>query len=82
MTVMEEMGPFLDVPLEVEVLLDQREMPLGEILELESGSIVKLTRSAGENLDVLVGGTLIGVGEIVVSETCIGIRLTDFKKEA
>jgi flagellar motor switch protein FliN/FliY len=44
-------------------------------------SIIKLTRSAGENLDIRLGGALIGSGEIVVSETTTGVRLTDFRTE-
>ena len=56
-------------------------MTVEEILSLEPGSVVKLPRSAGENIDVLVGGTLVGSGEIVIIEDTVGVRITDFKEE-
>jgi flagellar motor switch protein FliN/FliY len=43
--------------------------------------VVTLARSAGENIDVRVGGVLIGYGEIIVSDNGVGVRLTDFKGE-
>jgi len=49
-----------------------------QILALELGSVIRMNRSAGENLDVRVGGSLLGFGEIVVNEATTGIRLTDF----
>ncbi len=42
------------------------------------GSVVWLTRSAGENMDIYVGGTLLGSGEIVMIESTFGVRITDF----
>jgi flagellar motor switch protein FliN len=81
MTAAEEVVLYLDVPLDVEVELDRRVLKLREILELEAGSIIKMNRSAGENLDVRVGGTLVGFGEIVVNEATTGIRLTDFRQD-
>ena len=54
---------------------------VGEILKMEPGSIVGMTRSAGENVDIIVSGTVIGYGEIVIIEDAMGIRLTDFKNE-
>jgi len=44
----------------------------------EPGSVIWLTRSAGETLDVYVGGARFGTGEIVILENTFGIRLTDF----
>ena len=52
-----------------------------QILELEPGSLIGMKRSAGENIDLYVGGTLIGCGEIVVVENTLGVRITDFKAE-
>jgi flagellar motor switch protein FliN/FliY len=56
-------------------------MTLRQILELEESSVLKLGRSAGENIDILVGGSLIGHGEVVASEDSVGIRITDFREE-
>ena len=80
MTATEEAALILDVPLEVEVELDRRVLKIRQILELEPDSVIRMNRSAGENLDVRIGGALVGFGEIVVTETSTGIRLTDFKQ--
>lgn len=76
-TAVEEVASFLDVPLDVEVELDRRILTVRQILELDRGSVIRMNRSAGENLDVRIGGTLVGFGEIVVNERT-GIRLADF----
>lgn len=82
MTPSEAISHFADLPIDVEVEMDRKPMTLGEILELRQGSVVKLTRSAGENLDLLIGGTLVGFGEIVIIEDIMGVRITDFWGEA
>jgi flagellar motor switch protein FliN/FliY len=81
MTSLEEIGNLADVPVVLEVELDRRIMSVGSILDLKQGAIVKLTRSAGENIDIVIGGTLVGYGEIVVIEDSMGVRITDFKDE-
>jgi len=81
MTALEEIAHFGDVPIDVDIELDRRKMTVKEILALERGSVIKMPRSAGENIDVLVGGTLIGSGEIVIIEDAVGVRITDFKEE-
>jgi flagellar motor switch protein FliN len=81
MTATEEIAHFLDVSLEVMVELDRRIITIREVLEFDVDSVLKLTKSAGENLDIRLGGALIGSGEIVVSEAITGIRITDFKLE-
>lgn len=78
MTATEELALILDVPMDVDVELDRRIMTVRQILALELGSVIRMNRSAGENLDVRVGGSLLGFGEIVVNEATTGIRLTDF----
>ncbi len=78
MTVHEEIGHLADVPVRLEIELDRKITPFAEVLEWDVGSVVGLTRSAGENLDVYIGGTLLGSGEIVIIESTFGIRLTDF----
>jgi flagellar motor switch protein FliN/FliY len=79
-TAVEEVKLYLDIPLDVEVELDRRILTVRQILELDRGSVVRMNRSAGENLDVRIGGALVGFGEIVVNETTTGIRLTDFQQ--
>lgn len=80
MTAIEEMSLYLDVPLDVEVELDRRFLSVRQLLELEPGSVIRMNRSAGENLDVRIGEALVGFGEIVVNETTTGIRITDFRQ--
>ena len=75
------MTDFADVPVEVEVELGRRTMTIGQILELGPDSVIRMGRSAGDNMDILVGGSLIGYGEIVIIEDSVGVRITDFGLE-
>ena len=77
----EEISGFENVPLAVNVELDRRVMKVREILQLDVDSVLKMNRSAGENLDLLIGGALIGFGEIVISETTTGLRITDLNNK-
>jgi len=81
MTPIEEIAGFADVPVDIEAELDRRILTVRQILELEPGSLIGMKRSAGENIDLYVGGTLIGCGEIVVVENSLGVRITDFRAE-
>jgi len=75
-----EANPHLaDLPLDVSVELDRKVMTVREILEIDQGSVIKMNRSAGENIDILVGGALMGFGEIVIIEDMMGVRITDFQ---
>jgi flagellar motor switch protein FliN/FliY len=78
MTPAEEILGYEDVPMGVQVELDRRVMTVREVLQLDINSVLKLNRSAGENLDLRIGGALIGFGEIVIAETTTGLRITDF----
>jgi flagellar motor switch protein FliN/FliY len=78
---MDQIGHLADVPIEVEVELDRKQLTVREVLELEAGSVLKMTRSAGENIDVLIGGSLVGFGEIVLVEDTVAVRITDFNIE-
>ena len=81
MTPQEQIAHIADVRVEVEVQLDRRWMKLSEILELDEGSILEMRRSAGENIDIYVGSTLLAFGEIVIIENNMGVRITDFSIE-
>lgn len=78
---MDEIGHLADVAIEVEVELDRKQLTVREVLELEAGTVMKMTRSAGENIDVLAGGSLVGFGEIVLVEDTVAVRITDFNIE-
>jgi flagellar motor switch protein FliN len=81
MTAFEEIGHLADVPVDVDVELDRKTMTVREILSLDQGSVIKMVRSAGENIDIYVGGALLGSGEIVIIEEAVGVRITDFNEE-
>jgi flagellar motor switch protein FliN len=81
MTPQEQVAHIAEVPIQVEVQLDRRWMKLSEILALEEGSIVEMTRSAGENIDIFIGSRLAAFGEIVIIETTMGVRITDFNTD-
>lgn len=73
---------FAEMPMDVEAELDRKTLTMSQILELETGSVIKLRRSAGENIDLLIGGSLVAFGEIVVLQEMMGVRITDFRSEA
>jgi flagellar motor switch protein FliN/FliY len=81
MTTAEQISLLLDVTLDLEVELDRRVMLMREVLALREGSVIRMTRSAGENIDIIVGGSLVGFGEIVIIEDTMGVRITDFNVE-
>lgn len=81
MTILEEVRHLSDIPIHVDAELDRKVMTVREILALEIGSVIKLTRSAGENIVLLMGGTPVGSGEIVVVDEAVGVRITDFREE-
>jgi flagellar motor switch protein FliN/FliY len=82
MTLLDEVAHLADVPVSLEMELDRKVMPIKEILGWQPGSVVWLTRSAGEAIDIYAGGALVGFGEVVIIETTFGIRITDFSQEA
>ncbi len=77
----EEVAGMATIPIDIEVELDRQIMRLQDVLALEEGSVIKTERSAGENIDIYIGGRLGGSGEIVVIEDTIGVRITDFLDE-
>ena len=79
MTPQEEIAPLGDIPVEIEVELDRRIMRTREVLRLEEGSVISTLRSAGENIDIYIGGVLCGSGDIVLVENTLGVRITDFR---
>ena len=68
-----------DVPVELTVEIGRTRMTIGETLSLGPGAIVSLNRLAGEPVDLLVNGTQIARGEVVVIDEEFGLRVTDVK---
>jgi flagellar motor switch protein FliN/FliY len=67
----------LDIPVTLSMEIGRTRISIRNLLQLNQGSVVELERLAGEPLDVLVNGTLIAHGEVVVVNDKYGIRLTD-----
>ena len=67
----------LDVPVTVSMEIGRTKINIRNLLQLNQGSVIELDRFAGEPMDVLVNGTLIAHGEVVVVNDKFGIRLTD-----
>lgn len=72
-----DLSRLADVPMELGVELGRAHMTVGETLELRVGSVVELERAAGEPADLLVNGTPIARGEVVVVDERYGLRVTE-----
>lgn len=66
-----------DVPIDLTVEIGRTRLTVGETLDLRQGSILTLNRMAGEPVDLLVNGTPIARGEVVVIDEQFGVRITD-----
>lgn len=78
----EKMEFILDIPVAITVEIGRTKMTIRNLLQLNQGGIVALDRLAGEPLDVLVNGTLVAHGEVVVVNDKFGVRLTDVVSKA
>jgi flagellar motor switch protein FliN/FliY len=78
----DKMELILDIPVSVTVEIGRTKMTIRNLLQLNQGGIVALDRLAGDPLDVLVNGTLVAHGEVVVVNDKFGVRLTDIVSKA
>ena len=76
-TTINDYDMILDIPVQITVELGRTKLSIRNLLQLAHGSVVELEALAGEPMDVLVNGTLIAQGEVVVVNDKFGIRLTD-----
>ena len=72
-----KLDSILDIPVTISMEVGRSFISIRNLLQLNQGSVVELDRVAGEPLDVMVNGTLIAHGEVVVVNDKFGIRLTD-----
>ena len=72
-----ELDVILDIPVHISMEVGRTSITIRNLLQLNQGSVIELDRLAGEPLDVLVNGTLIAHGEVVVVNEKFGIRMTD-----
>ncbi len=71
------MDVILEIPVTLSMEVGRTNISIRNLLHLNQGSVVELDRIAGEPLDILVNGTLIAHGEVVIVNEKYGIRLTD-----
>lgn len=72
-----DLDVILDIPVSIAMEVGRTSITIRNLLQLNQGSVIELDRLAGEPLDVLVNGTLIAHGEVVVVNEKFGIRMTD-----
>lgn len=72
-----DLDVILDIPVAISMEVGRTAITIRNLLQLNQGSVIELDRLAGEPLDVLVNGTLIAHGEVVVVNEKFGIRMTD-----
>lgn len=73
---------FLDVQMELAAQIGEHTMPVREVLGLAVGSIIRLDRSAGDPLAVLINGRVFARGEVVVQNDFLGVRITMVERPA
>lgn len=77
----QEIEGFADLQLEIDAQLDRTLMTLRQILALNPDTTIRLSRPAGDNIDLLVDGNVVCSGEIVIINEAMGVRITDFREE-
>ena len=78
----DKMEMILDIPVAITVEIGRTKMSIRNLLQLNQGGIIALDRLAGEPLDILVNGTLVAHGEVVVVNEKFAVRLTDIVSKA
>jgi flagellar motor switch protein FliN/FliY len=74
---MKDLDFLLDIPLEISVELGRTKIIVNDLLQLGQGSVIELTKLAGEPLEILINHKLIARGEAVVVNEKFGVRITD-----
>lgn len=78
---MEALEAVHDVPVKVQAVLGRARMPVGELLQLGSGTVVELDRRVGEPVDIFVNDRLIARGEVVLIDNALGVTLTEIVRQ-
>lgn len=71
------LGVLGDVEVKVSAVLGKTEMTIGQLLEIEEGTVLELDRKIGEDIDIYVNDNLVAKGEVVVVDNQLGIVLTE-----
>lgn len=67
----------MDIPLKVSVILGRTRRPIKDVLTFTPGSIVELSAVIDEPVEVLINGTLVARGEVVVVNENFGVRINE-----
>jgi flagellar motor switch/type III secretory pathway protein FliN len=70
---------FLEVPLEVDVIVKGQSMRVSDLLALKAGSLIDSQVPAGANVDVLAGSSLLGQGELTAVRGKVAVRMVSFR---
>lgn len=73
---------FLDVSLQISVELGRARMSIGDVLRLRSNSVIELDKLAGEPADILLNGTCVARGEVIVVDEKFGVRVLEVVSRA
>jgi flagellar motor switch protein FliN/FliY len=76
-----ELGPFLDIPLRVQVELGRSSIRLRELLGLERGAVIELNKMTGEHADVVIGNVAVARAEMIVSDELLVARIAQVLRE-
>jgi flagellar motor switch protein FliN/FliY len=71
------LAPLFDVACRVDVVLGTASMSVRQCLALKRDSVIRLTQSAGNDLQVVVNGVAIALGEVVIIDNSTAVRVTD-----
>ncbi|HHB83873.1 MAG TPA: flagellar motor switch protein FliN [Devosia sp.] len=77
-----ELEAVFDIPVRVSVILGRAKIPVADLLNMDSGTVVELDRQVGEAIEVYVNDRLIARGEIVLVENKLGVTMTEIIKAA
>ena len=74
-------GPFLDIPIRVQVELGRSSIRLRELLDLEPGAVIELSKMTGEHADVVIENMVVARAEMIVSDEMLVARIAQILKE-
>ncbi|MGD1070277.1 MAG: FliM/FliN family flagellar motor switch protein [Bryobacteraceae bacterium] len=74
-----ELARFMDVPLEIEAQIEGPRLHVRDLLDLKAGSVIETSLQAGENVDVIAGHSVLGVGELTAAGGKVVVRMLRFR---
>lgn len=78
--IIESWRDFMDIRLPLSIELGSTRLKIREILKLDESSVIRLTRSTGEGVDVRTDNRTLFAGEIIVIEDRTGVRINEIVK--